>query len=131
MNFVIPKKSTMNKLYRLTKKFYKKKVYDFFNEVGQRIFFISSKVNNFVVIISPDDKKLEIFHGEDGFLTCHNFLIGDDRSIRSYGVNSICVEEYDPEDTIFGREYYEKKFNNISSFRYLFFIYGFSYSSLW
>ena len=110
MNFVIPKKSTMNKLYRLTKKFYKMKAYDFFNELGQRIFFVSSRVNNFVVIISPDDKKLEFFYGEDGFLTCHNLLIGDDRAIRSYGINSICVEEYDPEDTIFGREHYEKKF---------------------
>ena len=110
MNFVIPKKSTMNRLYRLTKKFYKIKAYDFFKEVGQRIFFVSSRMNNFVVIISPDDKKLEIFHGEDGFLTCHNLLIGDDRAIRSYGINSICVEEYDPEDTIFGREHYEKKF---------------------
>ena len=110
MNFVIPKKSTMNKLYRLIKKFYKKNSYSFFDEIGQRIFFVSSNMNNFVVIISPEDKKMEIFYGEDGLLTCHNLLSGDDRAIRSYGINSISVEENDVEDTIYGKDYYEKKY---------------------
>ena len=43
MNFVIPKKSTMNKLYRLIKKFYKMKAYDFFNEFSKEYYYQISK----------------------------------------------------------------------------------------
>ena len=115
MNFVIPKKSTMNKLYRLVKKFYKLNTYEFFDGIGQRIFFITSNAFSFVVIISPEDNKLEIFHGEDGLITCHNLLSGDDRAIRNYGINSISVEEHDVEDTIYGKEFYEKKYKFFQS----------------
>ena len=43
-------------------------------------------------------------------ITCHNLLSGDDRAIRNYGIDSISVEEHDVEDTIYGKEYYEKKY---------------------
>ena len=110
MHFIIPKKKTMKKLYSLAKKFYKRNAYDFFKELGQRIFFITSHKENFVVILSPEDNKFEIFSGEDGFLCCHNLLSGDDRAIRSYGINSLLIEEHDPEDEICGLEYYTKKY---------------------
>lgn len=115
MNFIIPKKRYMNKLNHLTKKIYSKKFYNFVEQLGQRIFFITSDEESVVVIVSPADFKIDIFYGEYGFLTCHNFLSGDSRAVHTYGVSSLCIEEVEGLDEVYGLDFYSKKYKLFKS----------------
>ena len=110
MNFKIPKKRDMNKLYRLVKKVYKSGFFEFVKELGQHIFFITSKTDNIVVVIEPYE-KIDFFHGEKGLLTCHLLFSGDHRFLRTYGATYFSVEKVNTDEVdISGFEYYLKKF---------------------
>ena len=108
MNFVIPKRKHLNILYKLTKKLFLKGFFDFVNKLGQRIFYITTKTDKFVAIVSPDDFKIDIFYDDEGFLSCHNLLSGDERAVHSYGVACLSLTECD--SNLFGFDYYLKKF---------------------
>ena len=98
----------MNTLYRLTKKLFSKGFFEFVNGMGQRIFYITTKEENFVAIISPDEHKIDVFYGEEGFLSCHNLLSGDERAIYSYGITCLSLTECD--ESLFGFDYYNNHF---------------------
>ena len=111
MDFIIPKRRYMNSLYRLTRKIFRNNFFDFVDKLGQRIFFVTSNIDNIVVIITPQENKIDVFYGEDGLISCHNLLSGDKRGVHTYGVSSICVEEIN-EKFLCGCEYYLGKFKH-------------------
>ena len=120
MEFIIPKKRHMNLLYNLTKKLLKKGFFKFIETLGQRVFFMNGKNFSYVVVVSPDEYKLDIFYGEEGFLSCHHLFNGDERGIHMYSVDSLGLE-ISP-TPLFGSEYYLDKFKhyteNESTWRY-------------
>ena len=108
MEFTIPTKETMATLYQLVKELFEKKFFDFIDKVGQRIFFIDTEEASFVTIISPNELKIDILSGQEGFLSCHNLLSGDTSAVFSYGISSLCVEPTN--DNIYGSKYYSENF---------------------
>ena len=112
MNFNIPSKKDMNKLYRLVKKVYKGGFFEFVKELGQHIFFIASESLNLVCVIDPYE-KIDIFYDHRGLLTCHLLFSGDHRNIRTYGVTYFSIEKTNTEDfSISGLEYFLNKFKH-------------------
>ena len=108
MEFTIPTKETMTTLYQLVKELFEKKFFDFIDKLGQRIFFIDTEEASFVTIISPNELKIDIFFGQEGFLSCHNLLSGDTSAVFSYGISSLSVEPTN--DNVYGNQYYSENF---------------------
>ncbi len=93
MEFNIPKKKYMNEICGSIKKLYKLDFYKFVSELGIRIFYITDSKESFIMIIDHEEHKIDIFNNEEGFLTCHFFLSGDQRGIRTFGVTNYTIEE--------------------------------------
>ena len=109
MEFNIPTVKTMTTLYNLVEELFEKKFFNFVNNLGQRIFFITTEENSFVTIISPDELKIDIFTGQEGFLSCHNLLSGDTPAVFSYGISNISIEPHN--DNVYGNKYYLDNFD--------------------
>lgn len=110
MNHILPKRRNMNRLYRLIRKIYKNGFFEFIENFGQRIFFITSTNDNIVAVIDPYE-KIDIFYGEAGLLTCHHLFSGDSRNLRKHGLTNISIEKtLLNEHNISGLNYYMDKY---------------------
>lgn len=108
MEFRIPSKDSMTNLYNLVEELFTKKFFNFVDKLGQRIFFISSDTESYAVVITPDEFKIDIFRGQEGFLSCHNLFAGDTSAVFSYGINNLSVEVFN--DHVYGYKNYCEKF---------------------
>ena len=53
---------------------------------------------NASVVVDYDEKRLDIFVGERGFLTCHNLFAGDEGGIANYGFSEYSLCELDNDE---------------------------------
>ena len=109
MDFIIPTDKTMSSLYNLVEELFEKKFFNFVENLGQRIFFITTSENSYVAIISPDEYKIDIFSEQEEFLSCHNLLSGDTPAVYTYGICNLGLETMN--DNVFGSKHYLEKFN--------------------
>ena len=113
MIFNIPKKKYMNNLADSVKRLYKQKLYKVVANLGVRIFFVTDNDESFIAVFDTDEHRIDIFSGEEGFLTCHFFLSGDNRGIRTFGVTNYTIEETTLEgENYCGRDYYLENFKH-------------------
>ena len=110
MNYIVPKKKDMKTLYNLTKRLCKRGFFEFIQRLEQRIFYINSKDESYVVIVTPDENKIDIFHGIEGFLCCHHLLSGDEKAIFQYSINNLSIES--DVENLFGSSYYQENFKH-------------------
>ena len=110
MNFILPKLKHMKELSNLIKKFYEDDFFSFVLEMDQRVFHFYTENECYAVVFMVEENKFDIFRGEDGLFTLHFLLGANDRSIRTYGLNSISIEPINEESYVNGLQYYLDSF---------------------
>ena len=113
MRFKFPDKELMKTLYSITRKLYKKDIYEFSERTKLKVFYINSSTVNAVVVIDSFGRRLNVFYTKEGYITCHNLFSGDELSLYSYGFTMLAVEEITDEyREISGLDTFLKKYKH-------------------
>lgn len=110
MRFKFPEKSYINKMYKILKTFYTDDIFSFVEKINQKIFQIKTEFFNSVVVIDPKEKRMDIFTGKPGMLTCHNMFAGNTAGLAAYGFDQfhIMVKEKKELFTFDSSRYFDK-----------------------
>lgn len=93
MEFTFPNDSEMFKIYNLIKKFYDNEFFNFSKHLDKVFFNIVTEDKNYLVLIGTDEHSISIFNNSESLLGCHFMMTQDMLNTRTYGLNSIVIEE--------------------------------------
>lgn len=85
LKFKFPEKKNVDKMYKILKKIYTDDLFGFISEIKHRIFKIKCDRFDSAVVIDPNERRMDIFVGARGLMTCHNMFAGDSASVTAHG----------------------------------------------
>lgn len=91
MRFKYPEKRDINKMYKILKTFYTEDIFSFVEKINQKIFHIKCELFTAVVVVDSKEKRMDIFTGKLGMLTCHNMFAGNAAGIAAHGFDQFHI----------------------------------------
>ena len=96
MSYTIPKQFSLKTIANLIKRIYSSSFFDMLDKMDLHFFYIENGEYKVIVAIENEKKSLNIFYGDEGFITFSSMVRDDPRNFFAYASNYIVIE---PRDT--------------------------------
>lgn len=98
MSYNVPKKFSLKTIFNLIKRLYSSTFFDMLERLDLHFLYIENGEYKVIVAVESEKKSLNIFYGEDGFITFLSMVRDDARSFFSYASNYIVIEPRDKDE---------------------------------